>query len=33
MPELKVKGKKKKFKYTEAGMKNYKKALAKTKGY
>jgi hypothetical protein len=33
MPKLKVKGKTKKFKYTEAGMKKYKKALAKSKGY
>jgi len=33
MPELNVKGKKKKFKYTEEGMKKYKKALAKSKGY
>ena len=32
MPKLKVKGKTKKFKYTEAGMKAYKKAMAKIKG-
>jgi len=32
MPKLKVKGKTKKFKYTEEGMKKYKKALAKTSG-
>lgn len=33
MPKLKIKGKTKKFKYTEKGMKEYKKALAKAKGY
>lgn len=32
MPKLKVKGKTKKFKYTEAGMKAYKKAVSKIKG-
>tara|TARA_R100001463_G_scaffold25582_1_gene60524 strand:- start:1705 stop:1806 length:102 start_codon:yes stop_codon:yes gene_type:complete len=33
MPKLKVKGKTKKFKYTEEGKKKYKKALARSKGY
>jgi len=33
MPKLKMKGKTKKFKYTKTGMKEYKKALKKSKGY
>tara|TARA_R100000234_G_scaffold24382_1_gene14048 strand:+ start:4754 stop:4855 length:102 start_codon:yes stop_codon:yes gene_type:complete len=33
MPELMIKGKKKKFNYNKAGMKAYSKALAKSKKY